>query len=309
MEEGKKRSASGYLRVYLTGFVMGAADVVPGVSGGTMAFILGIYDELLAAIRDFTSIRALKMLLTCNLKSAVKTLPWPFLLTLGLGILSAIGMLASLIKYLLENELPFILAFFFGLVAASIITVFVRIGRWGISRVVGLVLGTAAGWLVVGLEAVHSPPETWWYLMFCGALAICAMILPGISGSFILLLLGRYELVLGAVSNITHRVEIGSSLLVLVIFTVGVVLGIASFVRLLSWTLRRFHDVTIAVLAGFMIGSLRKVWPWKSGEDLDGINIMPEWSDRTLWTLGLLVLGFALVMCIELAARRLEKQP
>jgi len=145
-------------------------------------------------------------------------------------------------------------------------------------------------------------------LTLCGAIAICAMILPGISGSFILLLLGRYETVLKAVSDLTHLESVSASLLILAAFAVGVVLGLASFVRVLSWTLRRYRDVTVAVLAGFMIGSLRKVWPWKVGDDLNGTNIMPQWNERTLWALGLLLLGFALVICIELAARRVEKR-
>ena len=308
MENPVKRSGVGYLGLYIVGLIVGAANVIPGVSGGSMAFILGIYEELLNAIREFSSPRCIRMLCSFKLKEAYRTLPWPFMLVLLLGILSASALLAKPIKWMLEHELAFILAFFFGLVAASVITVLARLSKFSFPLIPGLVAGTAVGWWVVGLTAVQSPPDSWWYLMLCGAVAICAMILPGISGSFILVLMGRYKDVLGAIENLVNRVEIGPSVLLLAIFSVGVVLGLASFAQLLSWTFKRYRDLTIATLAGFMIGSLRKIWPWKIDGVLDNANTLPPIDGRFYAAVGLLVLGFVLVMAIEVAARYFEKR-
>ena len=304
----EKRSALGYVGLYLIGLIVGAANVIPGVSGGSMAFILGIYEELLNAIRDASSPHAIRLICTFKWKEAFRTLPCAFLLVLLLGVLSASALLAKPIKWMLEHELAYILAFFFGLVAASVITVLMRLSKFRISLLFWLALGTAAGWLIVGLTAVQSPPDTWWYMVLCGAVAICAMILPGISGSFILVLMGRYKDVLGAIDNLLHRVEFGGSLLLLALFTLGVVLGLASFVRLLSWTFKRFRDITIVTLAGFMIGSLRKIWPWKAGDVLENGNILPRIDERFYIALGLLVIGFLLVMAIEFAARYFEQR-
>lgn len=307
MKKSGKRSAAGYLGIYLAGLVVGAANVIPGVSGGTMAFVLGIYEELLESIRAFTTAGTWKMLFSFRLRQAFRTLPWPFLLWLLLGIVSASVLLAKPLKWMLENRLSLILAFFFGLVLASIITVLVRVSKFSWTLVPALVVGTVLGWLVVGFTAIQSPPEAWWYLVLCGAVAICAMILPGISGSFILMLMGRYERILGAIDGVVHRNDFGGNLLTLVLFVVGVVLGLASFAQLLSWTFKRYRDLTIAVLAGFMVGSLRKIWPWKSG-DVDSGNILPR-IDGSFWiAVALLVAGFVLVMAMELLARHFEKR-
>lgn len=308
MKKNEKRSVLGYAGLYVIGLIVGAANVIPGVSGGSMAFILGIYEELLNAIREFSSPRGVRLICTFKWKEAYRTLPWPFMLVLLLGILSASALLAKPIKWMLEHELAFILAFFFGLVAASVITVLARISKFSFKLLPGLVAGTAAGWLIVGLTAVQSPPDSWWYMVLCGAVAICAMILPGISGSFILVLMGRYKDVLGAIDNVLHRVEFGNSVLLLALFTVGVVLGLASFVRILSWTFKRYRDITIVTLAGFMIGSLRKVWPWKIGGVLENGNTVPQLDGRFYVALGLLIVGFLLVMAIELVARYFEKR-
>jgi len=309
VKKKSSRSFREYVRIYFTGAVMGAADIVPGVSGGTMAFILGIYEELIESIKSFTSTEAIAMGFTFQVKKAFQTLPWPFLLTLGLGILTAFAILASPIHWLLENEPVLIWAFFFGLVAASVFTVFGRVRKWTPVRMGALLAGAVAGWVVVGLPLLQNPPDSYIYLVFCGAAAICAMILPGISGSFILLLLGKYDYVLNAFNELKSGVNVGPNLLVLGLFIVGIVLGISSFVRLLSWQLRKFHDFTVAVLIGFMIGSLRKVWPWKggsSGED----NILPTSFDTEFWSaIGLALAGFLLVVLLEAIARQLEKKP
>ena len=308
MEISKKRSPLGYVGLYIVGVIVGAANVIPGVSGGTMAFILGIYEELLDAIRRFASKDALRMLWPGKFKAAARTLPWGFMSVLLLGVVSASLLLAPPIKWMLHYQLSFILAFFFGLVLASIITVLLRLSKFNWVLIPALAAGTAAGWLVVGLEAVQSPPEAHWYLVVCGAVAICAMILPGISGSFILMLMGRYENVLAAIDGVVHMEDFGENLLTLLLFVIGIVLGLASFARLLSWMFRCWRDLTIAVLAGFMIGSLRKIWPWKFG-DVNSDNTLPQVGDERFWiAVSLALAGFALVIVIELVARRFEKR-
>jgi Predicted membrane protein len=309
MSEKKKasRSFKEYVRIYFTGAIMGGADIVPGVSGGTMAFILGVYEELIESIKSFTSTEAIAMGFTFQIKKAFQTLPWPFLFTLGLGIVTAFAVLSSPIHWLLENQPVLIWAFFFGLVAASVFTVFNRVRKWTPVRMGAMLAGAIAGYAVVGLPLLQNPPDSYIYLVFCGAAAICAMILPGISGSFILLLLGKYEFILNAVNELKAGVNLGQNLLTLAVFIAGLVIGISSFVRLLSWQLRKFHDFTIAILIGFMIGSLRKVWPWKG---VDERNILPTSFDTEFWSaIGLALAGFLLVVLLEAIARQLEKKP
>ena len=308
MERSEKRTPLQYVGLYVVGIIVGAANVIPGVSGGTMAFILGIYEELLDSIRRFASGRAVKMFATLKFKMAYRTLPWQFMSVLLLGIVSASVLLAPPLRWMLDNRVSLILAFFFGLVLASIITVLARLSKFDWRNILALCIGTAAGWLVVGLDAVNSPPDAWWYLTICGAVAICAMILPGISGSFILMLMGRYKDVLAAIEGVVHFDDFADSLLTLFWFIVGVVLGLASFARLLSWLFKRRRDLTIAALAGFMVGSLRKIWPWKLGDMLDGENVPPEIDGEFCAAVVLLIIGFALVMGIELAARRFERR-
>ena len=165
--------------------------------------------------------------------------------------------------------------------------------------------GAAAAWIIVGLPLTQHPPEGLWYIAVCGAIAICAMILPGISGSFILVLMGKYETVLGAVHSLKSGADIGRNLLILTVFMVGIVIGIGSFVRLLGWLFRKYHDVTVAVLIGFMAGSLRKVWPWKGPDGLE--NVLPaQFSANVAGAAVLGLLGFVLVLAIEFIAKRLE---
>lgn len=311
MKEKKKtsvaRSFTAYVKLYFTGFIIGSADVVPGVSGGTMAFILGIYQELLESIKTMTSPQTLRLIFTFKMKKAIKTLPWAFLLALGSGVLSAILLLSSHIKYMLDHHPVIIWAFFFGLVLASILTVCGRVKKWTPGCILAAVWGGVGGWIIVGLSMRHNPPDGLWYIMVCGAIAICAMILPGISGSFILLLMGKYDTVLGAVHHLKSGDALWTNLTILGVFIAGIVVGISSFVRLLSWLFQKFHDLTIAVLIGFMAGSLRKVWPWKDPEGLD--NIFPEQFDRNFVLAVVLALfGFLLVIVLEWLAVRLERK-
>lgn len=308
MGEKKKnsRSFTGYLRVYFTGAIMGAADIVPGVSGGTMAFILGIYEELLDSIKSFTSAEAVALGITFQIKKAFQTLPWAFLLVLGLGILTSFLLLSSPIHWMLQNQPVLLWAFFFGLVAASIFCVFHRIRKWNPFTVIALFGGIAAGWIVVGLPLLQDPPDSNIYLVFCGAAAVCAMILPGVSGSFILLLLGKYDYMLNVFNELKAGVNLWQNLLTFALFALGLVVGISSFVRVLGWLLKKVHDFTVALLIGFMIGSLRKVWPWKGGES-GGDNILPTSFGSEFWTaIGLAVGGALLVLMLEAVAAQLE---
>ena len=309
MKKKGSRSAVGYLGVYLAGLVVGAANVIPGVSGGTMAFVLGIYEELLDSIRSFTTAATWKMLLSFRLRQAYRTLPWPFLLWLMLGIMSASVLLAKPITWMLKYRLSLILAFFFGLVAASVVTVLLRLSKFSLPLIPALLSGTAVGWWVAGLtEGMQSPPDAWWYLVLCGAVSVCAMILPGISGSFILMLMGPYYRIMGALGGLADTARLAENLTTLGLFAVGVVLGLGSFAQLLSWTFKRYRDLTITVLAGFMVGSLRKIWPWKVGDAIENANTLPRPDGDLVWALGLLLFGFALVVVIELVARHFEKK-
>ena len=304
--EGRRRPLREYVKLFFCGAVMGAADVVPGVSGGTMAFILGIYNELLDSIKEILSPRTAKMAVRFRIGEMYRTLPWPFLLALALGILCAIALFASPIKWMLEHRLVLILSFFFGLVLGSAATVLRQVRKWGVSRIAALVAGAAAGFLIVGLPVLADPPAGKWYLVLCGAVAICAMILPGISGSFILLLMGRYDYVLNAVHELKSLKNLPENSLTLALFCCGIAAGIAGFVRLLSWLLRKYHDLTVAVLIGFMLGSLRKVWPWKANDLLNNANVMPACDGGLLTATVLALAGFFLVLVIEFAARKIE---
>jgi putative membrane protein len=285
---------------------MGAADVVPGVSGGTMAFILGIYEELIEAIRSF-NLRFVKTLLSCRFKEAMDLVSWRFLGALLLGILTAVFSLAKLLSWLLENKPVLIWSFFFGLVLASVLIVGRNLQRWNLPAVVWTALGTVGTYFLVGMVPVKTPDAPW-FVFLSGAVAICAMILPGISGSFILVLLGKYPYILAAVNE--------RNLFVLAVFSAGTIFGITSFVRLLSWLLKRHHDVTIALLIGLMLGSLRKVWPWKrtleTVLDSDGhpipvsqVNILPShWTGEVTAALTLATIGFLVVLSLECWAAR-----
>ena len=304
------RTLKEYLGLALRGFAMGASDVVPGVSGGTMAFILGIYEELINSIRALVSPTAIKLLLRFKIKQALDLLPWQFLLAVGLGILAAILSLARFLEWMLLNHPSLLWSFFFGLVAASILTVTKRVRSWNVRTMSATAIGAIVSFVVVGLVPVQTP-DSFWFLFLSGAIAICAMILPGISGAFILVLLGKYEYVLSAVNN--------GDFMVLFWVAAGAAVGIVTFAQLLGWLFSRYHDMTVALLIGMMIGSLRKIWPWKEvilyGADRHGeqvplqtVNILPDaWTSEVTYALILAIIGFALVFAIDLWASRKEK--
>lgn len=240
------------LMLYIKGIAMGAADVVPGVSGGTIAFITGIYDELLRSISSIPN--AAVLLVRGRVRDAWKAANANFLLILLGGIFTSVLSLAKLISFLLEGHPIPLWSFFFGLILVSVHLVGKEIQRWGMSRIVALLLGVAFAY-VITVAAPMQWSDDGLSLFLAGAIAICAMILPGVSGSFILVLLGLYPVVLAAVKNL--------DISVLAIFMAGCLVGILSFARLLSWMLDRWRDLTLAFLTGLMVGSLNKVWPWK----------------------------------------------
>jgi putative membrane protein len=248
-----ERSIKDYIFLSLKGIAMGAADVVPGVSGGTIAFITGIYEELLNTINS-VNLEALKKLKTEGLKGFWKHINGNFIVALFLGIGISVYKLAGLITHLMETQATLLWSFFFGLIIASIYLVGKKVAKWDISKIIGLIIGTGVAFYITLLAPMENPSELW-FVFLSGAIAICAMILPGISGSFILLLLGSYELVLTSIKDL--------KLTIIAVFGAGCVVGLLSFSKVLSWMFKKHHDLTIAILTGFLIGSLNKIWPWK----------------------------------------------
>ena len=250
----QQRKFSQYLIISLKGIAMGAADVVPGVSGGTIAFISGIYEELLASISSI-NITNLKLLKNQGVKAAWKAINGNFFVALLLGIFISIISLAKLISWLLENKPILVWSFFFGLVLASILFVGKQLTKWNVATVILLIIGVFVAYYITTLQPAISESSSLLFYFFAGALAICAMILPGISGSFILVLLGAYKPVLDAIHN--------RDIKLLGVVAFGAVVGILSFSKVLRWLFDHHKNYTLAVLTGFILGSLNKIWPWK----------------------------------------------
>ncbi|MDM8519137.1 DUF368 domain-containing protein [Anaerolineales bacterium HSG6] len=296
-----ERTLKDYAGITVRGFAMGSADVVPGVSGGTMAFILGIYEELIDSIKTFTMPDTIKKLLQFDVKWAIAELPWRFLLALGIGIILAVVIMARPLEWLLENQPVMLWSFFFGLIVASIIVVRNRVTVWNVQTYIGLVVGTIFGYLVITLVPVETP-NTPLAIFLSGAIAISAMILPGISGSFLLVILGKYQQILGAVND--------RDILTLIWFILGAAVGIVTFAQIVSWLFKRYADQTISFLIGLMIGSLWKIWPWKetletytkpSGEVIPLVqaNVAPPMSMELVFAIVLALVGFGLVIGME----------
>lgn len=296
-----------YLILFFKGLAMGAADVVPGVSGGTIAFISGIYEELLETINQ-VNFSALKKWKHHGFKHFWAQINGNFLTALFLGILVSVMSLAKGITYLLEHHAILLWSFFFGLVIASIIFIGKSIDQKKIPDYFMALLGVAIA-VGIGALGVVEDSEHPLYLFLSGALAICAMILPGISGAFILVLMGSYEPILNAVHE--------RDLLIIAIVGAGCVVGLASFSRVLKWTLKRYKNQTLSILIGFIIGSLAKIWPWKEvtaskrvGDKeivMASENIMP-WNfsgeAQILSALILAIIGFSLIFILEKSASK-----
>ena len=300
-----KRSPLDYLIISLKGMAMGAADVVPGVSGGTIAFISGIYEELIGTLNNI-NFSLLKHLKTEGLKSTWNKANGPFLLALLSGVFVSIISLAKGVEWFLEHHPILLWSFFFGLVLASIVYVGKQIKTT--AKDFKLFLAMAIGAVVAYLITTINPSETTdtnLFLFFAGALAICAMILPGVSGAFVLVIIGAYGPVLEALNNRDFKT--------ILIIAAGAVLGLLSFSKLLKWLFEKYHRITLAVITGFMIGSLNKIWPWKvaltfrtnskrievplNEESISPFNF--DGDPQLLQAIGLMVLGILIILILE----------
>ena len=251
-----------YITISIKGACMGAADVIPGVSGGTIAFIMGTYDEFVGSIASINA-EAVKLLLKGQIREFWKHINGNFLVALAAGIGVSVVALAGLMQYLLSSHPIQTWAFFFGLIVASSIFILRGISGWKLREGLLLVFGCILGVVICTLSPTQTP-DALWFIFLSGSIAICAMILPGISGSFILLILGKYEFIMRTISELVAGVDFGKNLIIIGIFLVGACVGILAFSKFLHWLLARWHKETLIVLAGFIIGSLVKVWPWSN---------------------------------------------
>ncbi len=294
----QQRKFINYLVISLKGMAMGAADVVPGVSGGTIAFISGIYEELIEAI-NAVNFNALKLLKTKGFKTAWKSINGNFLLALVIGIFTSIVSLAKLISWLLENKPILVWSFFFGLVLASILYVGKQITVWKVGVIALFLTGVVLAYYITTLQPLISENTSPLFLFLAGALAICAMILPGISGAFILVLLGAYKPVLDAIHNKDFKS--------LAIIAFGAIVGLLTFSRLLKWLFNHYKNYTLAVLTGFILGSLNKIWPWKNALETSISPLLFEGDPQLTMAIILATIGFAVIFLLEKVANSTSK--
>lgn len=299
-----RRKLKDYVVIGLKGMAMGAADVVPGVSGGTIAFISGIYEELLTSISG-VNLDLFKTLKKEGLKAAWQQVNANFLLALFIGIFISIVSLAKAIKYLLENEPILLWSFFFGLVLASIIYIAKQVTKWNLISVLVLILGAFVAFYITTLNPLVSENSSILFMFLAGAIAICAMILPGISGAFILVLLGAYKPILAAVNDRDFKTIAAVGL--------GAIVGLLTFSKVLKWLFANYKNYTLAVLTGFIIGSLNKIWPWKETltwrTNSHGVevpfnqqSVSPfsfEGDAQLTMSIILAVIGFAMILLME----------
>lgn len=282
---------------------MGAANVIPGVSGGTVAFITGIYERLIHALKH-VDIAALKLIAKGDFEGFAKRVDLSFLLFVFLGVFVSILSLAKLLEFAFERYETLTLSFFFGLILASILAVSRQIERWDVGVIIAFILGTVLA-IAIAFLPPAMPNDSFLYIFLCGIVAVCSMILPGLSGSYILLLMGNYLLVLNAVSTFNFAI--------LVPLFLGCVVGLISLSRLLSYLFKHFKDQTIGILSGFVAGSLLIIWPWKHTvtESFDGKEkaigyswLFPSIDSTFFLALSLVILGFFLVLWMEKSAKK-----
>ena len=290
---------SEYILTAVKGACMGAADVIPGVSGGTIAFIMGIYDKFVASLAAINA-EAVKLFFTGKFKEFWRHINGGFLLSLVVGIGVSVISLATVMQTLLSDFPIQTWAFFFGLIVASSIFILRGISGWGLREILFLIGGILLGVTICTLSPTQTP-EALWFIFLSGAIAICAMILPGISGSFILLILGKYQYILGAVSNLVAGQNIAGNLLIIGVFAIGAVVGILSFSKFLHWLLSRWHKQALIILAGFIIGSLVKIWPWNNPEAIAQTELTGSLHIGSAIIIALI--GFSLVTGIEIAGK------
>ena len=297
-------SISSFIKIAIKGAAMGAANVIPGVSGGTIALITGIFERLINAIKSFDT-KALKLILKGEFKAFSKHIDLLFLIALFLGIGVAVITLARLFDYLFNNYPVYIWAYFFGLVLASIYYVGNTVKKWSLSAIISFLIGTAAA-ITISILTPASENDSFLYLILCGVVAICSMILPGLSGSFVLILLGNYQLVMiDAVNNL--------NITILLPIVLGAGIGLIAFSHVLSWLLKKFHNQTIALLTGFITGSLGILWPWKDintqafGDKVKTVGydwFLPQMDSEFYFALLFTILGIVSIVITELLASK-----
>jgi putative membrane protein len=296
------------LGLWLKGVCMGSADVIPGVSGGTIALITRIYEDLIGALRSIDG-KVVQKILAFDFKGVIARVHTRFLLMLFLGVVTAILSLARLMNYLLHHHPVPTWSLFFGLIVASVLIVGKQVTGWFGKAGISFVIGIISGSIIVNLIPINTP-ETLWFIFLCGFVAICAMILPGISGAFILLILGKYEFITGTLKN----PFIMQNIVIIFVFCLGCLIGLISFSRVLNYLLSRFHNLTLAFLAGLITGSLQKIWPWKQiietqiirGKEhvIWGHPILPAGIDQEfMMALFMAILGFVAVWVIGRMSR------
>ena len=289
-----------HLRIALVGFFMGIADLIPGVSGGTIAFICGIYDRFIDGLKTF-DVSLLRLVLRGRVREAVAHVPVLFFLALGTGLITAIFTLSGVLSALFKSHPIELWSLFFGLIAGSTVLLARMTWPWKPVHVVTFVVATVATFLLVGLPVFQIPPSLP-FLFVAGAIAICAMILPGISGSYLLVILGQYHIVLEAVA--------ARDFVSLAVFVSGIAVGVLSFVRVVSWLLHHHRQLTLVALTGVMAGALRTVWPWKEvvstrinskGEEvpLMQTNLLPALDSSLLLPLVFAAVGASLVLALH----------
>ncbi|OAB78506.1 DUF368 domain-containing protein [Cochleicola gelatinilyticus] len=320
----ESRSFLQYLLITAKGLAMGAADVVPGVSGGTIAFISGIYEELIETIHNF-DLGFFSLWKKDGFKKAWKQYNLSFLVALFLGVAISILSLAKIITFLLTEHPILVWSFFFGLVIASILYVGKQITSWNFKVIVSIIIAAAIAYAITLAKPIGTPDSTW-FLFLAGFVAIIAMILPGISGAFILLLLGAYEAVIGTLSQLGDGVSkmnwdlFSGAFLKLCVFGIGAIVGLKSFSGILNWMFKHHKNIILAVLTGFMIGALNKIWPWKevlefrvnhNGEEIPFLekSVLPgNYPDEAQIGLAILFmsLGFLSIFILERIAKKKE---
>lgn len=293
---------------------MGAANVIPGVSGGTVAFITGIYERLIHAIKSF-DISALRMLKKKRLGDFARHVDLGFLCVLGSGVVVSVFSLAKFLEWSYQEHPVDTSGVFFGLIALSVYSVAKMVKKWGPNCFIALLIGCAVAVSLAFIDQAGENKE-YWYLAVCGAVAMCSMILPGVSGSFVLILMGNYRLILNSVNNLRDR-DFEAALPVIIPVGIGAVIGVALLSRFLSWLFKSYHDLTTALITGFVAGSLYVIWPWKdpiittlAGKEkvLGYERFIPDFSAQATWiTVGCILVGAAVMLAMELLGRSKNK--
>lgn len=308
-----RKGIKDYLGVTLRGMGMGAADVVPGVSGGTIAFITGIYEELITSLANI-NLAALKILFSKGVPSFWKHINGNFFLALFLGIGISVFSLAKVLTYLLEHHPVVLWSFFFGLVLASALIIIKTVPKWNIGNAIGLILGIGVA-VFVSLAQASADGSSLPYIFMSGCIAICAMILPGISGAFILVLLGSYAVIIEGIKDF--------NLSIIAVFGIGCVIGLLAFSKLLKFLFENYKSLVLAILTGFLLGSLVKIWPWKNAildqplvTHSDGKidyamqHVLPNaynGDPMLLAALGMMLFGLILVLGLEYLGKKYKK--